>query len=854
MATDMADELPQSLANMFGIGVLADTQKQREHQMLERGVESYRQRLGNASVRRLEHHTVYGRQLIERYLPDATTAIRQACDAKKRKPGKKAEYVKALQQLMLGRNYSEVLAALTLVQLIAAVTTRVKLAQAATDLGRQVDAWRRTEIRRRTERQNKRVTEQERGKRLADGVPAWSRTRLRAEVGLFLLETVNDALQLFDKEEDKAARRGVKRGSMYYVPTDSLKVHVDAAKKNGEWCDAKPRGVSMLVAPRQWHDAYRGGYLTPRAQRLFPLVRRSNHLRKLSKDQVSECLSPEVLESVNAVQCSAYRVNGWVLQKMLEARDGNVRTEDANLLPRWMPASQRPKRPNKARGHEARVSVAAQKAWDEEAEWNNPHYLKLQRVIETAQQDVGQERIFLPIYLDYRGRLYYQQELSPQGGKAARALLEAAEGCVVRTPSDVRWLKIHVASNYGHGVDRLAFDDRVKWFEEHEIKIKNAGHSPWEHRWWIEAFSDEEWEDRWRFLAACHEYASYAISPEHHVSHAIMYLDGTCNGIQHLAAMCRDEVAGRLVNIVPQSRRADIYQTVWDAAEQRVRSLVKAKGLDGVCARAWAEFKGDRKFVKTVVMNYPNGISAGTACRYLREQIAVRQKRTKRRTRDPFARCAKYDKGNGKRSSGIRVAVQWFYAQVLRKCLDDVLLKKPLEVQGALRDWAAKANKAGVPLQWTTPDGFRVHQQCFVMSRQVAKVTLSAAKSFSVRVRERTDKQDSRKQANAVVPNFVHSMDATALRLYVREAVQRKVAVFALAHDCYGCRVTEVESMREAIRTGFMRTYEGRDPLADFRNQVNRSVAEPDGVQLRGIPARGTLELSKVLDSEYLFS
>jgi DNA-directed RNA polymerase len=80
------------------------------------------------------------------------------------------------------------------------------------------------------------------------------------------------------------------------------------------------------------------------------------------------------------------------------------------------------------------------------------------------------------------------------------------------------------------------------------------------------------------------------------------------------------------------------------------------------------------------------------------------------------------------------------------------------------------------------------------------------------------------------------------------------VSVFALAHDCYGCRIAEVADMRRAIAAGFVFTHENGDLLALFRNSVAAALPANHKGALPSVPEQGNLELSSVLDSEYFFS
>lgn len=69
-------------------------------------------------------------------------------------------------------------------------------------------------------------------------------------------------------------------------------------------------------------------------------------------------------------------------------------------------------------------------------------------------------------------------------------------------------------------------------------------------RWWQEADSP------WQLLAVCYDLQAALASgnPEAYRSKIPVHQDGSCNGLQHYAALGRDEPGGRAVNLLPVDR------------------------------------------------------------------------------------------------------------------------------------------------------------------------------------------------------------------------------------------------------------------------------------------------------------
>lgn len=53
-----------------------------------------------------------------------------------------------------------------------------------------------------------------------------------------------------------------------------------------------------------------------------------------------------------------------------------------------------------------------------------------------------------------------------------------------------------------------------------------------------------------------------------YVSHLPVHMDGSCNGLQHYAALGRDEAGGKAVNLLPSDKPQDVYKVGVDLAAE----------------------------------------------------------------------------------------------------------------------------------------------------------------------------------------------------------------------------------------------------------------------------------------------
>lgn len=108
-------------------------------------------------------------------------------------------------------------------------------------------------------------------------------------------------------------------------------------------------------------------------------------------------------------------------------------------------------------------------------------------------------------------------------------------------------------------------------------------------------------------LATCMEISDAIRSgdPENFISHLPVHQDGSCNGLQHYAALGRDEYGGRQVNVLPSERPEDVYAEV----AKLVEKMVERDAANGVAIAQQLLDKVSRKVVKQTVMTLVYGVT-----------------------------------------------------------------------------------------------------------------------------------------------------------------------------------------------------------------------------------------------------
>jgi DNA-directed RNA polymerase len=581
-----------------------------------------------------------------------------------------------------------------------------------------------------------------------------------------------------------------------------------------------------VETPQDWTSGTEGGFHTLRMKRSAPLLVRgpvsSRHLYR-------EAHMPIVLAAVNALQRTAWRINKPVLDAVLAvAASGGSSAEivgpgfqDRPVQPEWLTP-----------GMTADDMTAAQeqqfKAWKLRlAEWytqrkiSGSRYNRFYSATRTASTFRDRERLYFVYFADTRGRLYpYTYGVSPQGSDLQKALLEFAEGKPLHTESAARWFLIHGANKYGF--DKATLDERTAWARERDELFLHIASDPVNHREWEEADSPLQ------FLAWCLEYAAWRADPEGFVSHLPISMDGSCNGLQNLSAMLRDEVGGEATNLTANDSMRDIYKIVADKAAERMLAYVPQTPEEDVQRKRWLAHGINRTVVKRTVMTTPYGVTQQSAVKYVVSDYLSQRTDTG------------FDRKEWRPAAAFLMKFVW-------PAIGDVVVKGRL-----IMDWLKKGSrkiakgfkKSEEPMiWWTTPSGFPA-AQCY-FEQELHRIRTHLHGEEKIRLYTETDEPSINEHASGMAPNFVHSMDASHLHLTAQAAKAAGIDSLAMIHDDYGTHAADADALYRIIREQFVAMYESHDPLRALQAKY----------PVLGVPPeRGTLDIREVLRSPFFFS
>ncbi|KAI9797462.1 MAG: DNA-directed RNA polymerase [Piccolia ochrophora] len=602
---------------------------------------------------------------------------------------------------------------------------------------------------------------------------------------------------------------------------------------------ALAKHLPMVVEPKKWTTFEDGGYLQTRVGAMR--IKGDQAQRQYLQAATEKGDMDQVFAGLDVLAKTSWKINRKVFEVMLSAWNSGEGVAD---IPPADPQLEYPPEPTPSADPMSRPNWIKQLRHVE----NEKAGLHSQRCFQNFQLEIARaylhERFYFPHNLDFRGRAYpIPPYLNHMGADNCRGLLMFSEGKTLGA-SGLSWLKIHVANVFGY--DKASFTEREHFSMQHLPEIYDSATNPLSgKRWWLQA------EDPWQCLAACLELkaALDAPNPVDFISHLPVHQDGTCNGLQHYAALGGDVWGARQVNLEPGDRPADIYTAVSELVK---REIAKDAASDHAVAKA-LDGKITRKVVKQTVMTNVYGVTFIGARNQVRKQL------------EDIMPASEQTPSLSLRPLSAYVAHKIFHVL-------STMFKGAHDIQYWLGDCAGRISQAITPEQveilatrsgahttlphmgsgkalpkakdnkdltrfistviWTTPLKMPVVQP--YRNAKSRSVTTNLQR-LHISEPQKSDPVDRRKQLQAFPPNFIHSLDATHMLLSALMCDEVGLT-FAAVHDSFWTHAGDVDSMNRVLRDAFIRIHS--------ENVIERLAAEfraryGDCLYRATVPGRG---------------
>ncbi|KAI3624932.1 RPO41 [Malassezia furfur] len=628
-------------------------------------------------------------------------------------------------------------------------------------------------------------------------VPKWTQM-VRVRVGSYLVQRLMDVATVHRSARDRDGELWEEEQPAFYATYQYISGKKLGVIRLNEVVSRRldkesvretlhPRHLPMLVPPKPWltHDS--GGYFSVKtsAMRYKDSIEQSSYLRAASENNGLEV----VLAGLDVLGNTAWNINREVFDVVLQVWNSGEALADLPPAETHEPEPERPPPDDiKARG----IYLQRMRQWNANRASNHSQRCDINYKLEIARSFLG-ERFYFPHNMDFRGRAYpIPPHLNHIGNDLCRGLLKFADAKPLGHVG-LRWLRIHLANVFGY--DKASFAEREQFAIAHEREC----------------------------LATCIELTKaldHPAGPEHFPSQLPVHQDGTCNGLQHYAALGGDLHGAKQVNLSEGERPSDVYSGVADL----VISQLDERAAQGDHYAQLLQGKVTRKVVKQTVMTTVYGVTFVGAKNQVLRQLVDRGDIPAEELWHAASYLAKCIMGCiGDLFSGANLIQEWLSvsARLIAKSIP------PERLEAATNTYKPRANArtGAVPLSrlgkeqmtsviWTTALGLPIVQPY----RKVKKHQIATAmQSVYIRDPNQNFEVNPSKQSSAFPPNFIHSLDATHMILTALEC-QAAGLVFASVHDSYWTHACDIETMSDVIRDTFVRLH-SQDILVRLRNE-----------------------------------
>lgn len=481
-------------------------------------------------------------------------------------------------------------------------------------------------------------------------------------------------------------------------------------------------------------------------------------------------------------------------------------------------------------------------------------FVLLENIIEIA--DIFKNKnIYFPVKLDKRERLYcVPHYFNYQGTDLAKALIAFANpGIIKRNDSKaIEYLKISGANCYG--LDKLSHNKRVQWVNENVENIINYDNGK----------LIKKAKSKVLFLAFCIEFSRfYNFMCDETLINFNTYLpiqfDGTCNGFQHLAMLSNEKKLFKQLNITNSNkneRPEDWYSYIILRIKEKLKMKLKTITEDSELYESIKRLKNfmwTREIFKKIIMTYPYNTTMLTKIKYIKESdwlILVDTETIKKATENSTSNSKKRGNNKSNKKDDNLKIITWYRTEgcndlisskdinLLVEYLEEVInedCKKISRLITYLKNVAKICNALKVPICWGLPVGLEIVQsylatdtkkiQIFEFSKKVLNFTV-ARKDIINKKKDIIDNYDEEsesiydkpKQMRALMPNLIHSLDATSMFLLYDEFTKNYGDIVNLytIHDCFSTTADKGDKLLVLIRSIYTKLYIENNYLRTF--------------------------------------
>jgi len=400
--------------------------------------------------------------------------------------------------------------------------------------------------------------------------------------------------------------------------------------------------------------------------------------------------------------------------------------------------------------------------------------------------------IYLNVNIDWRGRIYTQSfYLDYQGSEFSLALLNLFEGKKL-DENGLFFFYVYGANVYNENgdLDKKSLQERYNWVVNNLLNIYSM-----DKDFILKAESPTIFASFCLTMIKLRDNSNYIV-------YNPIFLDATCSGVQHFAAMLLDLELSKYVNLVNTNDSVnDFYSQLIPSINQAIKDSYK----DNVKNIKFQDINLNRALLKRVIMTKSYNVTTYGITEQLKSKLEKVQKViiVKDKEKTVYDYLVPTKKGN--------IQLDMYEIERLADIINNNIFNQFPKLH-SIYNYITRLSKIymrlNIPISWSTPNGLELTQR--YNQSKIQKLTINfLGKNRTAVIRKWTTDKDSRREVQAIIPNIIHSLDASHLTLIINRWDKYILPI----HDCFGTHPNDMINLSEIVRNCFVSLYSSKDFL-----------------------------------------
>ena len=272
-----------------------------------------------------------------------------------------------------------------------------------------------------------------------------------------------------------------------------------------------------------------------------------------------------------------------------------------------------------------------------------------------------------------------------------------------------------------------------------------------------------------------------------YISNPILF-DASCNGLQHLSALTREINVAEETNLIYSG---DLPKDFYGFAANVVQKYIDISENDNI-----NKLNINRDFIKKTVMTIPYNITSYGISEHIKEKCTEYRDGKKLY----YLVDSKYVKNNQALSlhnKDIISLSNLIYTSLLDNIPSLKLLNKYLD------GWVDVMKELNLPIVWITPSGLKINLSIMKFNKvRTRSKLLDYSKPVTISLP--TNKLDIAKIKSSLMPNLVHSLDASNIHILTEYLNDEPLYTI---HDCFASTPNNMNKMNNMVKNAFIKIY-----------------------------------------------